>query len=103
MRSPVLPGMFERPVEPMRFDGACYEPAVDAVRLTGQMQRIWYFMREGGWKTLAEIADSTGDPAASVSAQLRHFRKARFGGHTVERRLRGEREQGLWEYRVIPR
>lgn len=41
-----------------------------------------------------------GDPAASVSAQLRHLRKPRFGGFVVEKRPRGDRERGLWEYRL---
>ncbi|KKL56177.1 hypothetical protein LCGC14_2247980, partial [marine sediment metagenome] len=37
-------------------------------------------------ETLCEIEDLTGDPPASISAQLRHLRKERFGAHTVERR-----------------
>ena len=41
-----------------------------------------------------------GDPEASASAQLRHLRKPRFGSHTVEKRNRGAREFGLWEYRL---
>ena len=31
----------------------------------------------GDWRTLRSIADCTGDPEASVSAQLRHLRKDR--------------------------
>jgi DNA-binding transcriptional regulator GbsR (MarR family) len=57
-------------------------------------------MRDGRWRTLDEIARSTGDPHASISAQLRHLRKARFGEHTVDKRARGDRRQGLFEYRV---
>lgn len=98
MKAPVLPGLFERPVSP-RFDGEDYTPARDDARLTGQLARIWALMRDSQWRTLPGIADTTGDPPASVSAQLRHLRKPRFGGHTVERRYLAN---GLYEYRVIP-
>jgi hypothetical protein len=57
-------------------------------------------MKDSQWRTLSGIADMTGDPEASVSAQLRHLRKERFGKHTVRRRHLGS---GLYEYQVIPR
>jgi hypothetical protein len=57
-------------------------------------------MRDARWRTLEEIAQMTGDPAASISAQLRHLRKPRFGGYTVNRRVRGDRARGLFEYQV---
>ena len=82
------------------FDGPAYEPEYDHARLTGQILRVWDLMRDGRWRTLQEIADRTGDPPASISAQLRHLRKRRFGEHTVERRSSGDRVVGLWEYRV---
>lgn len=40
----------------------------------------------------------TGDPEASISAQLRHLRKHRFGGHDVQKRRRNDGAQ--WEYRL---
>lgn len=82
-----------------RFDGSEYQPPRDDTRLTGQLLRIWESMKAGYWRTLEEIAQQTGDPAPSISAQLRHLRKPRFGSHTVERRYLGE---GLYAYRVIP-
>lgn len=101
----VLPGMFSTPEVPLperpRFDGAEYVPPIDDARLTGQMRRVWDAMSNGTWRTLEEISTLTGDPAASVSAQLRHFRKKRFGAHTVERRARGDRANGLFEYRIV--
>ncbi len=60
-------------------------------------------MRDHGWPTLTEIAGVTGDPAASISAQLRHLRKARFGGHTVNKRHRGPASAGLYEYQLLVR
>ena len=82
-----------------RFAGAEYDPVRDDARLTGQLLRIWRVVRDGAWRTLAQIASATGDPEASISAQLRHLRKERFGQHEVEKTHLG---QGLYHYRVIP-
>lgn len=84
-----------------RFDGSDYEPEFDKARLTGQIKRIFDCMKNGCWRTLEEIQQLTGDPQASISAQLRHLRKERFGGHTIEKQPRGSRERGLFEYRLI--
>ena len=86
-------------MEQMRFDGADYDHARDSVRLTGQLLDIWEFVKDSGWYSLADISRNTGHPAASVSAQLRHLRKERFGGHTVEKKYEGN---GLYLYKVIP-
>ncbi len=83
-----------------RFDGPDYDSKLDARRLTGQILRIYAGMRDGGWRTLGEIEALTGDPQASISAQLRHLRKPRFGAYVVDKRRRGDRERGLFEYRV---
>ena len=89
---------------PPHFNGPDYDPKLDHVRLTGQIARIWGVMVVPGglWRTLAEIAVMTGDPEASISAQLRHLRKERFGGHIIEKRRRGQPFRGHWEYRLIP-
>jgi DNA-binding CsgD family transcriptional regulator len=84
----------------LRFDGADYNRARDDARLTGQILRVWDCVSDGNWKTLKQIAQETGDPEASVSAQLRHLRKPRFGGHTVERE---HVNNGLYKYRLIPK
>ena len=61
----------------------------------------------GAWLTLTEIAEPTAFGEASISAQLRHLRKARHGRYRVEKRRRlTESESGratwLWEYQVLP-
>ena len=78
--------------------------------------------QRGAWMTLGEIAGLTEIGEASVSAQLRHLRKWRHGGHCVEKRRRRRspawdgltrgaraadkrRSAGvatMWEYRVLP-
>lgn len=81
----------------MRYDGDDYEHERDEARLDGQLARVWSVVRDGKWRSLKEIAGTTGDPEASVSAQLRHLRKPRFGGHKVEKTYSGG---GLYLYRV---
>jgi len=88
------------PVTP-RFNGDVYNRSFDDKRLTGQLKRIFDLMADGQWRTLEEISQITGDPPASISAQLRHLRKKRFGSHTVNKRPRGDRRKGLWEYKLI--
>ena len=83
------------------FNGPDYDPEFDDERLTKQLDRIFNLMKDGNWRTLSEISQITGDPPASISAQLRHLRKERFGSHTVLKRNRGDREHGLFEYRLI--
>jgi hypothetical protein len=85
--------------EKTHFDGECYDPALDQDRLTKQLGRIWALMADERWRSLPAIAAATGDPEASISAQLRHLRKPRFGSYTVERRRVGN----LYEYRVLTR
>lgn len=85
----------------LNFDGTAgplYERS-DAPRLSDQHLRIKALMLDGKWRTLAEIRIATGYPEASISAQLRHLRKDRFGGHRVDPR---KRSGGTWEYRVGP-
>lgn len=81
------------------FDGADYVPERDDDRLGRQCQRIFELMKDGLWRSLPEIERVTGDPQPSISAQLRHFRKPRFGAHIVDRR-RGD--NSLYEYKLIP-
>lgn len=69
-------------------------------KLPPQMLRVLQAI--AAWRTLDEIAQRTGDPQASVSAELRHLRKRKFGGHTVLKRIRRSDRalQGhVWEYR----
>ena len=82
----------------MRFNGADYVHARDAARLTLQHERVLAVMQDYKPHTLSEISDITGDPEASVSAQLRHLRKPRFGGHQITKTHLGH---GLYEYLLV--
>ena len=83
------------------FNGSDYSSKHDKERLTGQILDIFEIMRDGRWRTLSEIEYLTGHGQASISAQLRHMRKERFGAHAVNKRSRGERDNGLFEYQLI--
>lgn len=81
-----------------RFDGADYVHERDCVRLTGQLERIFNVIKDGQWRTLNAIEAETDDPPASISAQLRHLRKPRFGSHIIEKKHVGN---GLYIYRLV--
>jgi len=85
----------------VEFKGSDYIPKYDKIRLTGQLLKVWNFMKSGEWHTLAEISRATGAPEASASAALREFRKEPRGGHFVDKRRRGNPYQGLFEYKLI--
>ena len=84
-----------------KFNGPDYIPSQDEKRLSNQYDRIFNLMRDGNWRTLREIEQLTGASQASISAQLRHARKSQNGSHTLEKRARGDRVNGLFEYRLL--
>ena len=84
-----------------RFSGDEFDPKFDGKRLAGQILRVFDVVSDGRWRTLDELARETGDPHASVSAQLRNLRKQDFGSHTIIKRHRGDRANGLWEYSYV--
>src|ERR1700719_2662140 len=63
----------------------------------------------GAWMTLHELARLTRYGETSISAQLRHLRKAKCGGYVLEKRVRkpgvvsSEEHFVVWEYRLTPR
>lgn len=90
------PSLFDAPLP--HFNGPEYDYERDHQRLSGQYRDIFNLMRDQEWRTLPEIARLTGHPEASISAQLRHMRKPRFGLHTVNRR---HISHGLFEYQLV--
>ena len=90
---------YELPKRPEReafFDGPLDDESRQ-LRLGAQLDAIRELMLDGAWRTLEQIREATNFPPASISAQLRHLRKKRFGAYVVERRHLG---RGLYEYRV---
>lgn len=86
-----------------KIDGATFDPKLDGARLDSQLERVRAVMRDGLWRTLAEIQRAIGGGSeAAISARLRDFRKIRHGAWKVDRRRRGDPSRGLHEYRVEP-
>lgn len=82
------------------FDGSNYNPAVDDARLTRQLGRVFEVLADGHPHTLPQISEATGgDPVASVSAQIRHLRKAKHGAWIVDK-WRDDKGSGLWWYQM---
>lgn len=79
------------------FSGSDYVAELDEKRLTGQLLRLFELMKDGKWRSLHEIESATQIPQASASAQLRNFRKINF---IINKRRRGERTSGLFEYQM---
>ena len=74
--------------------GETFDAKRDGKRLNAQAAHVFRLMKDGQWRTLAEIAAATEHPEASVSARLRDFRKV---GYVVDRQ---HVERGLWRYRL---
>jgi len=81
------------------MEKSTYKPALDRKRLNRQSRIVLSFMlRLDGWATLAEISAGTREPEASISARLRDL--ANKYGYKKDRRRRGEKTRGVWEYRI---
>jgi len=80
------------------FGGVTYDPAQDQERLGEQMCRVLEACLDGGWHTLADLSQKTGDPESSVSARLRDVRK-KWGKDAMESK-RLKEGKGTWIYRV---
>lgn len=79
-----------------------YIATLDDPRLLPNMEQVRLLMQDQQWRTLGEIADESGLRAESVSAHIRDLRKLKNGGYVVDRRARGKRAAGLFEYRLQP-
>ena len=84
------------------FSGEGYSEPRDKYRLGKQAVKVYNYMHNNGWKSLNAIANATGEPSPSISAQLRNFRKPSFQPvdaiYEVEKRYVSK---GVWEYKLI--
>jgi hypothetical protein len=84
------------------FDGPGLDPDIDDLRLGKQIERVYAYMLDTEWHTLAEISRAVEAPEASVSARLRDLRKVRWGGHIIEEVRAKTKGGGLHRYRMWP-
>jgi hypothetical protein len=86
-------------IKHISFDGAS-ALGVDVPRLAGQLATIFDLMRDGEFRTLAQISSTAGCLETSASARLRDLRKARFGSHIVLSRYLSN-SPGVYEYQLV--
>lgn len=65
-----------KPASAIAYDGETYSAPRDYPRLNKQTAAVFAIVRDGQWRTLAQIAAAADAPEASVSARLRDLRKA---------------------------
>ena len=80
-----------------RTFGPDYVEMRDGERILNQMGRIMEYIADEHWFTLRDIERDLGYGQASISAQLRHLRKPKFGSHIIVKR---HEHGGLWWYRL---
>lgn len=90
---PTLPS----PARSDAFDGATYIPGRDYERLTGQLKAVFDLMKDGEWRTLAQIQQTVEGSQTAISARLRDLRKPKYGAHEM---VSEYVERGLYRYRV---
>jgi len=87
------------------------EARSNAVRVPSQRELLRDVMLSAAqcdaWLTLRELARLTQYGEASISAQLRHLRKPRYGAFVIDKQVREESEvyraidrRTVWEYRL---
>jgi hypothetical protein len=76
--------------------GDTFDLERDGARLGEQQRAVFTLMRDGRWRTLADIRLATGYPEASISARLREC--GRLKGWRKEREYVAG---GLHRYRVV--
>ena len=81
-----------------RFDGGTFVPQRDMARLSGQLSKVRKILQDKQWHTLEELARLSGGSLAGVSARIRDLRKAKFGGHHIDRQYVSH---GIWKYRMV--
>lgn len=92
---------FNKPADFPEFDGEP-EPAsgVNRVRLSKQLRRVWDLMKDGQWRTYAQISNACVCSENSAGARLRDFRKVRIMGAGVCHVARRKSSAGVYVYRV---
>ena len=77
-------------------------PELDKVGSAARISRpqiLFNLMKGGEWFTLQQLTELVGGSESGVSAAVRRFRRARYGGHTVNKQ---KISKNLFQYQLIP-
>ena len=82
--------------------GTAFNEEDDGKRIRTQMQVIRDYMLANSKKylTLKAIEIETGYPQSSISAQLRHLKKQRFGGYELRKERMSINNKGTYVYNL---
>ena len=81
------------------FNGKNYEPLVAGYsKLTGKTLEVYELMKDGKFRTLADIEKATKIMQTTISATLRHLRKQKYGAHKLNKRRSIGKQ---YEYQLI--
>ena len=87
-------------LQPVKFQGSDYAEEFDYGRLSGALRRVYDAMKCGQWQTTFETAERASvKNHETVTRMRRHIKN--MDGHSIEKRRRGNKEDGLFEYRII--
>jgi len=86
--------------ENSHFHGHTYDKNRDHVRLTKKIKELYDLMKDGTWRTVAEIHEILGHKHSTIDANLRNLRREDKGYHQTPGRKRNG--IGDFEYKLIP-
>ena len=66
-----------------------------------QIERVLNALISRNWLTLQDLRILTGDPEGSISSQMRNLRMKQHGSHNILKRVKGVRNDNLWEYKLV--
>lgn len=85
--------------ESITFDSESYCDEIDYKPLRGQLALIFALIKDGEYRTLADIVDECGGRIKSTAARLRDLRKPEYGSYIVDKKL-VEGKKTTWEYAI---
>ena len=65
-----------------------------------QRETVFDMMTDNAWHTLQDLGAASGFPLTSISARIRDFRKAEYGGYVVDLQRKSSATSRTYEYRV---
>lgn len=87
---------------PPQFPGPSYVQELDQIRLSRLQFAVFQLMRDCQWRTHSEMKAAIGfGSETGIAAMLRGLRHKENGKHFIDKRRRGNPEDGLFEYQLI--
>lgn len=92
--------LFENRLVTGHFHGKGVKTAKDEQRLASLYDRVFEVVKDGRWRTCAEIQALTGGEKESINRMLRYMDDPFVGRHHKNSRIRSG---NLWEHQILAR